>query len=411
MNRSTGRLFYVILSGMILTVLIICSVPVASASQGARPTIAPGMPSEEPPPTNTPTATAIPVTGLVFTGWYKGCTSTPYITCSATVNSTQTDPYRWDFDITYTYGDNRTNMGSTFTLNLAFDTGVFYTDVPIWWEIYPITNEVMPNRWIDVAYSGVPDLNPMSYPSGSWTIPSQPSPYDSFWIRFSRVTEKAETLVRTDSWHVTVATYDYHALTPTPTPTATLTSTPTLTPTETQTPAPTVTPTPNNQGSGTCWRSGLSWSNYTVYYDIDSSVPQSWIPSIEASADTWNNVIPSHFTFVRQIGSSNTVRYQVPNNPDNLAVSAPPPSNGFISFEYIKINPNYPWDINNSSPSSSAFNVQNAVTHEFGHWLMLIDITDSNCTHVTMYESTYLGDIGKITLDIADENAINWQYP
>lgn len=171
MNRSTGRLFYVILSGMILTVLIIGSVPAASASRGARPTIAPAMPSEEPPPTDTPTftptGTATPVTGLIFTGWTKGCTSGFYITCSAIVTSTHTDPYRWDFDIIYTYGDNRTNMGSTFTLNLTFDTGVFNTGVPIWWEMYPITNEVMPNRWIDVAYANVSDLNPMSYPSGS----------------------------------------------------------------------------------------------------------------------------------------------------------------------------------------------------------------------------------------------------
>jgi hypothetical protein len=190
------------------------------------------------------------------------------------VNSTQTDPYRWDFDITYTYGDNRTNMGSTFTLNLVFDTGVFYTDVPIWWKIYPITNEVMSNRWIDVAYSGVPDLNPMSYPSGSWTIPSQPSPYDSFWIRFSRVTGTTETLVRTDSWHVTVATYDFQA--PAPTATVTLTSIPTSTPTI----VPTTTPVncygstcnglnPNSMG---CDYDAQTYSNYRFLYDANNDL-------------------------------------------------------------------------------------------------------------------------------------------
>jgi hypothetical protein len=111
-----------------------------------------------------------------------------------------------DFDIEYTYNDNRTNMGSTFTLNLVFDTGVFYTGVPIYWVMYPVTNEVMPNRWIDVLYP-VSDLNPMPYPSGSWTVPAQPSPYDTFTVKLSRTTGTAETLVRKDTWHFTIATY------------------------------------------------------------------------------------------------------------------------------------------------------------------------------------------------------------
>jgi hypothetical protein len=147
-----------------------------------------------------------PVAALTFTGWSKGCTGGPYITCSASVTKIQTDPYRLDFEIEYTYNDNRTNMGSTFTLNLVFDTGVFYTDVPIYWVMYPVTNEVMPNRWIDVVYP-VSDLNPMPYPSGSWTVPAQPSPYDTFTVKFSRATGAAERLVRTDKWHFTIATY------------------------------------------------------------------------------------------------------------------------------------------------------------------------------------------------------------
>jgi len=236
-----------LLCGVISLALVFSSVP-ASAGRGfPSPAVEVTDVTSAPWPTQTSPAT--PVSGLIFKGWTKGCTSTPYISCSATVTSTQTDPYRWDFDITYTYNDNRANMGSNFTLNLTFDTGVFYTEVPIWWEMYPISGEVMPNRRIDVAYSGVSDLNPMDYPSGSWMIPSQPSPYDTFHIRFSRQTGTTETLVRTDSWHVTVATYDYHALTPTPTatltntPTNTSTATLTSTPTLTLTSMPTITPT------------------------------------------------------------------------------------------------------------------------------------------------------------------------
>jgi hypothetical protein len=177
-NTQQGRLFYVILVGLILTMLVISFVPVASASQESNSTVIPAMPSEEPPPTNTPlpTGTATPVTGLTFVNGSGGCTGGPYITCSSTITSTHTDPYRWDFDITFTYNDNRTNMGSNFTYTLKFNTGVFNTNVPIWWEMYPITNEVMPNRWIDMQYSGVSDLNPMAYPTGSWTLPGRHLP-------------------------------------------------------------------------------------------------------------------------------------------------------------------------------------------------------------------------------------------
>ncbi len=198
----------------------------------------------------------------------------------------------------------------------------------------------------------------------------------------------------------------------TSTRTATLTRTPSKTPTPTKTRTPTITPTPNNHGSGTCWASGPSWAGYTVYYDIDlTTVPADWVTSIVSAANTWNYVTPSHFTFVRQIGSNNTVRYEIPIDPDAIAVAAPPPLEGFIVFEYIKLNPNKPWDTNNDSPSSTAFNVQNVTTHEFGHWLMLNDIHSTDCAPVTMYYSISRGEIDKITLDIADENGINWQYP
>ena len=200
----------------------------AMASASPHPTST-ATPSQTITPSATSSPTPTPLTGLTFAGSSYGCTSGPYVTCSATVTNTHTDPQRWDFDITFTYNDASTIFGSNFSLTLAFTTGVFNTNVPIWWEMYPTANEVMPNRWIDVQYPTVPDLNPMPYPSGSWTVGGQPSPYQTFWINFSRDTGDTETLVRTDSWHVTIATYEFQSLTPTPT--ATLTNTPTDIPT------------------------------------------------------------------------------------------------------------------------------------------------------------------------------------
>jgi hypothetical protein len=206
--------------------------------------------------------------------------------------------------------------------------------------------------------------------------------------------------------------------TPTSTPTVTPTETPTDTPTPTFTPTHTNTPTfiptntfipgtPHSNGSGTCWSSQESWATDTVYYDIStSSIPGNiteadWVSSIEAAVHTWTNVTPSNFTFVRQVGSSNTVRFEVPNDESKLAASAPAPSSGFITSGYTKINPNYLWDVNNTpipgnpgnNGSSITYNLQNVVTHELGHWLYLNDINDSNCRDVTMDYSSGHGEL------------------
>jgi hypothetical protein len=51
------------------------------------------------------------------------------------------------------------------------------------------------------------------------------------------------------------------------------------------------------------------------------------------------------------------------------------------------------------------------MTHEFGHWLELEDTYSESCNSVTMYGNIGVGDIGKISLSIHDEDAINWMYP
>src|SRR5258706_1737050 len=142
-----------------------------------------------------------------FAGWNYGCTSGPYDSCSEEVSSKHTSAYRRNFDITYNYGVTRTIFGSNFNLSLVFNTGVYNTNFPIYWNIYPVVNQDMPNRSISVQYSGVSGLGTMSYPSGSWTVPGQPSPYSGFAINFSRATGGPEIFVRTDSWHVSVSTY------------------------------------------------------------------------------------------------------------------------------------------------------------------------------------------------------------
>ena len=166
------------------------------------------------------------------------------------------------------------------------------------------------------------------------------------------------------------------------------------------------------------------WDTYTVYFDIalqgDYAIPSEWVISILDAKDTWNSVVPSQFLFIRQIGSPNKITYEMPDNQHVLAVSAPPVT-GVVTSGYIKINPSPTilWDTNNTpssndpdhNGSTNTYNIQNLITHEFGHWLILIDINDSSCIQVTMDHDIGFGEINKISLDTADENGLNWQYP
>jgi hypothetical protein len=51
------------------------------------------------------------------------------------------------------------------------------------------------------------------------------------------------------------------------------------------------------------------------------------------------------------------------------------------------------------------------MTHEFGHWIRLIDQYDGMCSAVTMYGYTFRGETQKIDLTQHDMEGLNWQYP
>jgi len=172
---------------------------------------------------------------LIGTGALQPCyANAAYVTCWATVTSTQTNPGRLDIDITYHYDDNSILLGADmfdgFFIKINI-RNVLNTDLPIYWEI---TGTPMPRRWIETKWSGAPDYgdgnNPIAL-TGNWTVPAQPGPtYDTFAFWFSRLTTGPETLVQTDTWHLTVADYDFRTSTPVPTLTSTPTSTPVCSP-------------------------------------------------------------------------------------------------------------------------------------------------------------------------------------
>ncbi|WKZ36921.1 MAG: hypothetical protein QY332_03155 [Anaerolineales bacterium] len=189
----------------------------------------------------------------------------------------------------------------------------------------------------------------------------------------------------------------------------------TVTPTATRTPTRTATSTaitftPRSNSSGICWSSGPSWPSYSVPYRIDTSIPTSWISSINNAANTWTNATPSPFSFVNSPQTSYTIslgyieNYGVPAYTGLVYIGAT------LTDVYTVFNDQRTFDTSNP-PAASTFNIQNLMTHEFGHWLLLNDIYDINCSHVTMYGGISTGETNKISLETADKEAINWQYP
>jgi len=118
--------------------------------------------------------------------------------------------------------------------------------------------------------------------------------------------------------------------------------------------------------------------------------------------------VPSFFYF--STGSDNTISKGTLANPSHIALASVYATPTTISKVTVVFNENMSFDPN-FPPSSSSYSVQNVMTHEFGHWLNLADQYGSSCSEVTMYGYISLGETKKITLEDADKNAINWQYP
>ena len=76
-----------------------------------------------------------------------------------------------------------------------------------------------------------------------------------------------------------------------------------------------------------------------------------------------------------------------------------------------------PWIVNTgiTNPDiqtglSTAYDVQNIMTHEAGHWLMLLDLYQWRTQKLTMYGYGALGELQKRTLGVGDELGIDQIY-
>lgn len=214
----------------------------------------------------------------------------------------------------------------------------------------------------------------------------------------------------------------------TPTPTPTDTPFPTPTPTSSSSPAPTSTPTPaplcqpTDDPSSSALDGLTGWSldpDWTYNLNVDSapsSVGSTNLPQIASLAFAqWN--APTGVTFHR--GANTSVSRQAYDGVNTIAWGHT--SGSALAVTYTRyytstgqvvdvdtiFNSNFPWVWSNQPNCAipNAYDAQDILTHETGHWMGLDDEYDSNHQNNTMYGYGATGEVKKDTLTAGDYNA------
>ncbi|MDZ7698922.1 MAG: matrixin family metalloprotease [Deltaproteobacteria bacterium] len=165
----------------------------------------------------------------------------------------------------------------------------------------------------------------------------------------------------------------------------------------------------------------IKWSTSSASYRINTSGgPSGSLSAIQASMQTWNDVSTSSFTFVYGGTSSssscgtndgvNRTCFNSMGSTGTLAVNTIwyYTSTGRIVDTDIEFNTDYTYE---TDGSSTAYDVQNIGTHEFGHSLSLADLYSSSDSEKTMYGYGSKGETKKRTLAQDDKDGITYLYP
>ncbi len=152
---------------------------------------------------------------------------------------------------------------------------------------------------------------------------------------------------------------------------------------------------------------GAKWSTASATYRIGPSIPSGWEGALDASATTWSNAgaafgLVKDSSTVNELSYSDLVAKYGSSYSNTLAVTTTwsSVSTGRISKATIEFNSKWQWS---PSGASGAMDVQNIATHEFGHWMRLLDIySPSTCGDVTMWGTASNGETKKRTLEQAD---------
>ncbi|MBU0612952.1 hypothetical protein KKB10_02955 [Patescibacteria group bacterium] len=155
---------------------------------------------------------------------------------------------------------------------------------------------------------------------------------------------------------------------------------------------------------------GQKWSNGKAGYYLDIA---GWDPTlIVYPAHTWNDAgSPFRFNFkghniYHDRDGKNTVTRFTMNNSRPAETRLRWNGNSLSEADVV-FNMRYGWGC---CGEPNLYDVKNAMTHEFGHWLVLLDQNNPWDYWDTMYKTTYPGETRKRTLHSDDRNGINYIY-
>lgn len=165
----------------------------------------------------------------------------------------------------------------------------------------------------------------------------------------------------------------------------------------------------------------IKWFITDVPYYVNSSGgPSGNLSEIQASMQTWTDVLTSSFNFIYSGTTTNTSYGS--NDGENIVCFGSMGATGTLAentFWFytssgsmidsdIKFNTSYTWS---TSGASGAYDIQNVGTHEFGHSLSLADLYNAADSEKTMYGYSSTGETKKRTLHQDDIDGITYLYP
>jgi len=154
---------------------------------------------------------------------------------------------------------------------------------------------------------------------------------------------------------------------------------------------------------------GPKWSGTSVEYGWDwwQSIPSDWKTPIRNAATTWN-AAGSTFRFNEDYWTANVYKKSYGSAGPVARTEGTASGNNILTIS-LNFNSDKSWT---TTGASGKHDVQNVATHEFGHWLVLGDLTGSGDTEKTMYGHTPPsgGETKKRTLEQDDKDGIIYIY-
>ena len=180
---------------------------------------------------------------------------------------------------------------------------------------------------------------------------------------------------------------------------------------------------------------GIHWAGLApnVTYAVNPSglsAPVGAGDAIAASFTTWQEA-PGDITFTRLgdtglsgsiLDGNNVISWEniSADYPNAIAVTVVwyyRGSKAIVEVDTImnsvltwSVNADFTGDPDTGLGDTSAYDVQNIMTHEAGHWLMLLDLYQWRTQKLTMYGYGVVGELQKRTLGLGDELGIDRIY-